>query len=96
MAVLTRGFAQERPDELALAEALRSGRLAGAALDVYATEPLPPTSPLLALENVVLAPHIGSASFTTRSRMAELAVDNLLAGLEGRALPHAAPLSPGD
>ena len=79
-------------DEDALANALRAGRLAGAALDVYATEPLPPTSPLLELDNVVLTPHIGSSSLATRSRMADLAVDNLLAGLEGRPLPHAAPV----
>jgi glyoxylate reductase len=81
-------------DEAALAHALRTERLAGAALDVYATEPLPPTSPLLELENVVLTPHIGSSSLATRSRMADLAVDNLLAGLEGRPLPHAAPRPP--
>jgi len=81
-------------DEAALAHALRSERLAGAALDVYAEEPLPPTSPLLELENVVLTPHIGSSSLATRSRMADLAVDNLLAGLEGRPLPHAAPVPP--
>jgi glyoxylate reductase len=81
-------------DEAALAHALRSERLAGAALDVYAQEPLPPTSPLLELENVVLTPHIGSSSLATRSRMADLAVDNLLAGLEGRPLPHAAPVPP--
>jgi glyoxylate reductase len=81
-------------DEDALANALRAGRLAGAALDVYATEPLPPTSPLLELDNVVLTPHIGSSSLATRSRMADLAVDNLLAGLEDRPLPHAAPVPP--
>jgi len=78
-------------DEAALVDALRSGRLAGAGLDVYAREPLPASSPLLEMENVVLAPHIGSASLATRAKMAELAVDNLLAGLAGRPLPHPAP-----
>jgi len=77
-------------DEDALAEALRSGRLFAAGLDVYAREPLPSTSPLLDLPNVVLTPHIGSASVATRIRMADLAVENLLAGLEGRPLPHRA------
>lgn len=77
-------------DEAALAEELRSGRLAAAALDVYQSEPLPPESPLLALENVVLTPHIGSASRETRARMAQLAVENLCAGLAGRRLPHVA------
>ena len=74
-------------DEAALVSALESGRLAGAALDVYATEPLPLDSPLLGAPNLVLAPHIGSASRTTRERMATLAVDNLLAGLDGQPLP---------
>jgi glyoxylate reductase len=77
-------------DEDALAGALRSGHLFAAGLDVYAREPLPATSPLLELPNVVLTPHIGSASVATRVRMADLAVENLLAGLEGRALPHRA------
>jgi glyoxylate reductase len=77
-------------DEGALVEALRSGHLAAAGLDVYAEEPLPLDSPLLQLENVVLTPHIGSASVETRTRMAELAVENLLAGLEGRPLPRCA------
>lgn len=84
-------------DEKALVDALRAGRLAAAGLDVFACEPLPPTSPLVELENVVLTPHIGSASLATRARMADLAVANLLAGLERRPLPHPAapPGRPG-
>ena len=77
-------------DEAALAAALASGRLAAAALDVFAREPLDPASPLLAAPNLLLTPHIGSASIATRTRMADLAVENLLAGLAGRPLPHPA------
>jgi glyoxylate reductase len=77
-------------DEDALAAALASGRLAGAALDVFATEPLPPASPLFAAPHLVLTPHIGSASVRTRTRMADLAVENLLAGLRGERMPHCA------
>jgi len=77
-------------DEAALVEALRRGPLAAAGLDVFEEEPLHPASPLLELENVVLTPHVGSASIATRSRMASVAVENLIAGLEGRPMPHCA------
>ncbi len=75
-------------DQEALIEALRSGKLGGAALDVMEPEPLPTDSPLMTLPNVLLAPHIASASHATRGRMASMAVDNLLAALEGRRPPH--------
>ena len=77
-------------DQTALCEALESGKLAGAGLDVYEAEPLPVDSPLMKLMNVVLAPHIGSASRQTRERMLALAAENLLAGLEGKQLPQCA------
>ena len=77
-------------DEGALAACLANGSLAAAGLDVFADEPVAPTNPLLALSNVVVAPHIGSASIRTRERMADLAVENLLAGLAGRPLPACA------
>lgn len=67
-------------DELALADALANGRLASAGLDVYENEPRVRPE-LLALRNIVLTPHIGSASLATRRAMVQVAVDNLLAGL---------------
>jgi glyoxylate reductase len=72
-------------DQPALAAALKSGRIAGAGLDVTEDEPIAPDDPLLKLQNVVITPHIGSASHATRLRMAELAVDNLLDVFAGRS-----------
>ncbi len=79
-------------DQAALVEALRERRIAAAGLDVFEAEPLPLDSPLLQLDNVVLLPHIGSASIATRTRMAVLSAENLVAGLQGRPLPH--PVNP--
>ena len=75
-------------DEKALAEALQSGHLYAAGIDVFEREPLLPDNPLLNLSNVVVLPHIGSATQRTRARMADLAVDNALAALAGQAMPH--------
>ena len=72
-------------DEQALVEALRSGKIRGAGLDVYEREPLPADSPLLSLPNVVTLPHVGSATHETRYAMAECAVDNLLGALMNRS-----------
>jgi phosphoglycerate dehydrogenase-like enzyme len=79
-------------DQDALYGALVAKRIGGAALDVFAEEPLPPDHPLLALENVVVSPHVGSATFETRARMTDLAVDNLLAFFRGARPP--APVNP--
>jgi phosphoglycerate dehydrogenase-like enzyme len=72
----------------ALTRALQEGWIAAAALDVTDPEPLPAGHPLFDLRNCLIVPHIGSATQNTRRRMAELACENLLAGLEGRRLPH--------
>ena len=75
-------------DQAALGAALLDGAIAGAALDVTDPEPLPPGDPLWAAPNLIVLPHIGSATRAARERMAEMAVDNLLAGLAGEPLPH--------
>lgn len=75
-------------DEQALSEALRSGALYAAGIDVFEQEPVPADNPLLTLPNVVLAPHIASATTLTRARMADLAVDNLIAALKGERMPN--------
>lgn len=72
-------------DQAALVEALREGRLAGAALDVLEREPPAADEPLLQLPNVIVVPHIGSATREARGAMLELAIDNLLAVLRGDA-----------
>jgi D-3-phosphoglycerate dehydrogenase len=78
-------------DEAALVEALQSRRIAGAGLDVFEREPhIHPA--LLALPNIVLTPHVGSATSETRLAMAMLAAENLLAALEGRCPPN--PVNP--
>ena len=77
-------------DHAALYQALKDGTIAYAALDVTEPEPIEMTSPLLTLENVIIAPHIASASLQTRNKMATMAVANLLAGLKGERLPFCA------
>jgi glyoxylate reductase len=69
-----------------LYEALRDGVIFAAGLDVTNPEPLPHDDPLLALPNVIVAPHIASATVTSRNAMAEIAADNLLLGLAGKPL----------
>ena len=75
-------------DTQALYEALVAKRIAAAGLDVTDPEPLPRNHPLLGLGNVVIAPHLGSATIETRRRMAEISVDNLRLGLAGKPLLH--------
>ncbi|MDI6772035.1 MAG: D-glycerate dehydrogenase [bacterium] len=75
-------------DSGALYDALAGRRIAGAGLDVFEEEPLPADHPLLTLENVVVAPHIASASVKTRTGMALMAVENLLDALAGRRPPN--------
>ena len=75
-------------DQSALRDALIGGEIAGAALDVTDPEPLSPEDPLFDAPNLIVAPHIGSATRFAREQMAELAVDNLLAGLDGKPMPH--------
>jgi glyoxylate reductase len=77
-------------DEKALYKALKEGWIAGAGLDVFEQEPTPVDNPLLRLDNVVVAPHISSASYETRSRMAEMVAENLVAFFGRRKPPNLA------
>ncbi len=72
----------------ALIKALQEGWIAGCGLDVTDPEPLPSNHPLYTCPNCLIVPHIGSATWNTRRRMAELACENLLAGLANKPLPH--------
>ncbi len=81
-------------DTEALVDALKEGTIGGAALDVTDPEPLPPGHPLLDMENCLIVPHIGSASISARRGMAQLAVDNLMAGLAGGEMPAEFGVSP--
>ena len=75
-------------DTDALAEALRNGEIAYAALDVTDPEPIPADHPLLSMENVTIVPHIASATIGTRRKMSEMTVDNILAAVDGKLPPN--------
>lgn len=75
-------------DHDALTEALTHNWIAGAALDVTEPEPLPRDHPLLSMDNLIIVPHLGSATVQTRLAMAQRTVENLIAGLEARPLPN--------
>jgi glyoxylate reductase len=77
-------------DPDALYHALTQGQLAAAALDVTEPEPIPLDSPLLTLDNLIIVPHIASASVATRNKMATMAAANLIAGLKNERLPYCA------
>lgn len=74
-------------DTMALTEALAARRIRAAALDVTEPEPLPRHHPILTLDNIIITPHLGSATDETRFRMAERSIENLFAGLAGKSLP---------
>ncbi len=78
-------------DTDALTEALEQRRIYAAAVDVTEPEPLPRDHPLLALDNLTITPHLGSATVETRAAMARLSIENLLAGLRGEPLPVQVP-----
>jgi glyoxylate reductase len=75
-------------DREALYRALKTGKIAAAAIDVTDPEPIDPSDPLLELDNLIVTPHIASASRSARGRMAQMAAQNLLAGLKGERLPN--------
>jgi phosphoglycerate dehydrogenase-like enzyme len=80
-------------DQEALYKALNEGWIAAAGLDVTDPEPMPPDDPLLTLRNLIIAPHIASASVATRSRMAMMAAEQLVEALDGKVPANA--VNPG-
>jgi lactate dehydrogenase-like 2-hydroxyacid dehydrogenase len=89
-AILINAARGEIVDTDALVRALEEGWIARAALDVTDPEPMPADHPLVGMASCIVVPHIGSATVTARNRMAEMAAENLLAGLEGERLPYCA------
>lgn len=87
-AIFINGSRGKTVDEEALVDALKSGEILAAGLDVFIEEPVQPDHPLLSLENVVTLPHIGSATYETRMKMAMLGATNLVAGLQGHTPPN--------
>jgi phosphoglycerate dehydrogenase-like enzyme len=77
-------------DTPALTEALKTHKIGGAALDVTDPEPIPVDSSLTQMPNVVITPHIASASYQTRTRMSVIATENLIAGIKGEKLQYCA------
>lgn len=75
-------------DEGALLRALENGKIAGAAIDVAEVEPIPKADMLLRVPNILVTPHIASASVATRQRMAAMAVDNIIEALDGKTPPN--------
>ena len=75
-------------DQKALYEALKSHQIFAAAIDVTEVEPIPMDNPLLTLDNIIITPHIASASVATRTKMANMAAENLIAGLQGKIPPN--------
>jgi lactate dehydrogenase-like 2-hydroxyacid dehydrogenase len=91
MAVLVNTSRGPVVDQRALADALRGGTIAAAALDVTDPEPIPMDDPLVGLDNCLIVPHIASASRATRGKMAAMAAANLIAGVRGEPLPTEVP-----
>ena len=86
-AIFVNGSRGATVDEEALVRALQNGDILAAGLDVFAQEPVSTDNPLLAMDNVVTLPHIGSATYETRLKMAQLAAENLVLGLQGKLPP---------
>jgi len=75
-------------DQKALYKALKSRQILAAAIDVTEAEPISRDDPLLTLDNIIITPHIASASVATRTKMAVMAAENLIAGLRGQIPPN--------